>query len=197
MLAIRLRLDGLKKRSYFRVVVTDSRAARDSSFVEVLGHYNPSTTPEKLVLNRERLEHWVKVGRAAVRLGQDARGAHAGRAGGGRGRTTRVVSRARDVVEVVAKTLADHPGAVRGDRARRTRARRSSSSSWRPVIWAASSAGRAHRAGDADAGERDGRARRLEGDAGVPRRAVSAWNRIWQQMRAASRQPRAARQGPA
>jgi len=62
MLAIRLRRTGSKKRSYFRVVVTDSRAARDSSFVEVLGHYNPRTTPESLVLNRERLEHWVKVG---------------------------------------------------------------------------------------------------------------------------------------
>jgi small subunit ribosomal protein S16 len=62
MLAIRLRRTGSKKRSYFRVVVTDSRAARDSSFVEVLGHYNPRTTPEKLVLNRERLDHWVKVG---------------------------------------------------------------------------------------------------------------------------------------
>jgi small subunit ribosomal protein S16 len=62
MLVIRLRRTGSKKRSYFRVVVTDSRAARDSSFVEVLGHYNPRTTPEKLVLNRERLDHWVKVG---------------------------------------------------------------------------------------------------------------------------------------
>ena len=62
MLAIRLRRMGSKKRPFFRVVVTDSRAARDSSFVEVLGHYNPRTTPEKLVLNRERLEHWVKVG---------------------------------------------------------------------------------------------------------------------------------------
>jgi small subunit ribosomal protein S16 len=62
MLAIRLRRTGSKKRAYFRVVVTDSRAARDSSFVEVLGHYNPRTTPEALVLNRERLAHWVKVG---------------------------------------------------------------------------------------------------------------------------------------
>jgi small subunit ribosomal protein S16 len=62
MLAIRLRRTGSKKRAYFRVVVTDSRAARDSSFVEVLGHYNPRTTPEKLVLNQERLDHWVKVG---------------------------------------------------------------------------------------------------------------------------------------
>jgi len=62
MLVIRLRRTGSKKRSYFRVVVTDSRAARDSSFVEVLGHYNPRTTPEKLVINRERLDPWVKVG---------------------------------------------------------------------------------------------------------------------------------------
>ena len=62
MLVIRLRRTGSKKRSYFRVVVTDSRAARDSSFVEVLGHYNPRTTPETLVLNRERLDHWFKVG---------------------------------------------------------------------------------------------------------------------------------------
>jgi small subunit ribosomal protein S16 len=62
MLAIRLRRTGSKKRSYFRVVVTDSRAARDSSFVEVLGHYNPRTTPESLVLNRERLAHWIKAG---------------------------------------------------------------------------------------------------------------------------------------
>jgi small subunit ribosomal protein S16 len=62
MLAIRLRRTGSKKRSYFRVVVTDSRAARDSSFVEVLGHYNPRTNPESLTLNRERLDHWVKNG---------------------------------------------------------------------------------------------------------------------------------------
>ncbi len=48
MLAIRLRRTGSKKRPFFRVVVTDSRAARDSSFVEVLGHYNPRTKPETL-----------------------------------------------------------------------------------------------------------------------------------------------------
>jgi small subunit ribosomal protein S16 len=44
------------------VVVTDSRTARDSRFVEVLGHYNPRTTPETLKLDRERLAHWVKNG---------------------------------------------------------------------------------------------------------------------------------------
>ena len=62
MLAIRLRRMGSKKRAYFRVVVTDSRTARDSSFVEVLGHYNPRTKPETLDLDRERLAHWLKAG---------------------------------------------------------------------------------------------------------------------------------------
>ena len=62
MLVIRLRRTGSKKRPFFRVVVTDARAARDSSFVEVLGHYNPRTNPETLKLNRERLEHWLKAG---------------------------------------------------------------------------------------------------------------------------------------
>lgn len=62
MLAIRLRRTGSKKRPFFRVVVTDSRTARDSSFVEVLGYYNPRTNPETLDLKRDRLEHWIKAG---------------------------------------------------------------------------------------------------------------------------------------
>ncbi len=62
MLVIRLRRTGSKKRPFFRVVVTDSRVARDSSFVEVLGHYNPRTKPETLELSRDRLDHWIKAG---------------------------------------------------------------------------------------------------------------------------------------
>jgi small subunit ribosomal protein S16 len=64
MLAIRLRKTGSKKRPFFRVVVTDSQNGRDSSFVEVLGFYNPRTTPETLKLDRDRLTHWV--GKGAV-----------------------------------------------------------------------------------------------------------------------------------
>ena len=62
MLAIRLRRAGSKKRPFFRMVVTDSAAARDSAFVEVLGHYNPRTQPESLTVDRERLAHWLKAG---------------------------------------------------------------------------------------------------------------------------------------
>jgi small subunit ribosomal protein S16 len=62
MLAIRLRRTGSKKRPYFRIVVTDSRTARDSSFVEVLGFYNPRTKPETLEIKRDRLDYWLKTG---------------------------------------------------------------------------------------------------------------------------------------
>ena len=62
MLAIRMRKMGSKKRPFFRVVVTDSRAARDSSFVEVLGHYNPRTKPAKVEIARDRVDYWVGKG---------------------------------------------------------------------------------------------------------------------------------------
>jgi small subunit ribosomal protein S16 len=62
MLAIRLRRTGSKKRPFYRVVVTDSRTARDSSFVEVLGYYNPRTKPETLNVKRDRFDHWLKAG---------------------------------------------------------------------------------------------------------------------------------------
>jgi small subunit ribosomal protein S16 len=62
MVAIRLRRAGSKKRPFFRVVVTDSRAARDSSFVEILGHYNPRSKPAVVDVNRERVDFWIKRG---------------------------------------------------------------------------------------------------------------------------------------
>jgi small subunit ribosomal protein S16 len=62
MLVIRLRRMGSTKKPYFRVVVTEARAARDSSFVELLGTYHPRSKPAKVELNKERLEHWLKKG---------------------------------------------------------------------------------------------------------------------------------------
>ena len=62
MLVIRLRRAGSKNRPFFRVVVTEGKTARDGRFVEVLGHYNPRTKPETVAIDRERLEHWLKVG---------------------------------------------------------------------------------------------------------------------------------------
>ncbi len=62
MLAIRLSRTGSKKRAHYRVVVVDSTAARDSRFVEILGHYNPRAVPAVVRVDRERIEHWLKAG---------------------------------------------------------------------------------------------------------------------------------------
>ena len=62
MLVVRMRKAGSKKRPFFRVVVTDSRAARDSSFVEIVGNYNPRTKPAKVQIDRERINYWVGKG---------------------------------------------------------------------------------------------------------------------------------------
>jgi small subunit ribosomal protein S16 len=62
MLVIRLRRAGSKKRPFFRVVVTDSRAARDSSFVEILGHYNPRSRPAVVQIDKERVSYWISRG---------------------------------------------------------------------------------------------------------------------------------------
>ncbi|HSL23259.1 MAG TPA: 30S ribosomal protein S16 [Vicinamibacterales bacterium] len=65
MLVIRMRRAGSKKRPFFRVVVIEKSGPRDGSFVELLGDYNPRTTPETMHVNRERLEYWLKQGAKA------------------------------------------------------------------------------------------------------------------------------------
>ncbi len=62
MLAIRMRKVGAKKRPFYRVVVTESRSARDSAAVEILGHYDPKASPERFEVDRERLAYWVSRG---------------------------------------------------------------------------------------------------------------------------------------
>jgi small subunit ribosomal protein S16 len=62
MLAIRLSRTGSKKRAHFRVVVVESTQARDSRFVEILGHYHPRSVPAVVRVDRERVEHWLKQG---------------------------------------------------------------------------------------------------------------------------------------
>jgi small subunit ribosomal protein S16 len=65
MVTIRLRRQGAKKSPFYRIVVIDSRNAREGAFVEILGHYNPRVQPEALVVDRERLQYWLSVGARA------------------------------------------------------------------------------------------------------------------------------------
>jgi small subunit ribosomal protein S16 len=62
MLMIRLARFGAKKKPYFRVVVIEGRSARDSKAVEVLGQYNPRTSPATVNLDHQRIEYWRKNG---------------------------------------------------------------------------------------------------------------------------------------
>ena len=62
MLSIRLRRAGSTKKPYFRVVVTEARSARDGSFVENVGTYNPRSKPAQVNVNKARIEHWLKRG---------------------------------------------------------------------------------------------------------------------------------------
>ncbi|HWX25796.1 MAG TPA: 30S ribosomal protein S16 [Vicinamibacteria bacterium] len=62
MLSIRLRRTGTTKRPYYRVVVADSRAWRDGRFVEVLGHYDPRTSPAVVKIDAERAQYWIGKG---------------------------------------------------------------------------------------------------------------------------------------
>jgi small subunit ribosomal protein S16 len=49
--------------SHFRVVAIHGTRARDAAGLEVLGHYHPSETGDKkIVVNAERLKHWIKNG---------------------------------------------------------------------------------------------------------------------------------------
>jgi small subunit ribosomal protein S16 len=59
---IRLRRAGRAKRPAYRVVVADSRAARDGRFIEVIGHYNPLTDPPTIKIELDRASEWIKKG---------------------------------------------------------------------------------------------------------------------------------------
>ena len=62
MLVIRLRRTGSKGRPYFRLVVTEAKSPREGRFVETVGHYNPRTKPETLIIDRDRLAQWIAKG---------------------------------------------------------------------------------------------------------------------------------------
>ncbi|HCR86038.1 MAG TPA: 30S ribosomal protein S16 [Alphaproteobacteria bacterium] len=62
---IRLQRAGAKKRPYYKIVVTDSRSARDGKFIEKLGTYNPllqKTDANRVTLNQPRIEYWLSQG---------------------------------------------------------------------------------------------------------------------------------------
>jgi small subunit ribosomal protein S16 len=66
---IRLARFGAKKRPYYHIVVANSRAPRDGSFIEQVGTYNPMverTAPGAITLDTERIKYWLAQGAQAT-----------------------------------------------------------------------------------------------------------------------------------
>jgi small subunit ribosomal protein S16 len=53
---------GRKGQPHYRIVVSDSTSPRDGRFVETLGYYKPLTDPARLVLDIQRVDHWLGEG---------------------------------------------------------------------------------------------------------------------------------------
>lgn len=62
MLKIRLRRIGAKKAPFYRIVVAESKFARDGRFVEEIGTYNPLAEPVEIKIDLEKAEQWMKNG---------------------------------------------------------------------------------------------------------------------------------------
>ena len=59
---IRLARVGSKKNPIYRVVVADQRSPRDGRFIEIVGRYNPQTTPSTIALDTDKINEWIGKG---------------------------------------------------------------------------------------------------------------------------------------
>jgi small subunit ribosomal protein S16 len=60
--AIRLARRGSKKHPTYRIVVADSRRARDGRFIETIGYYNPLEEPSVIVVDEAKAKQWLATG---------------------------------------------------------------------------------------------------------------------------------------
>jgi small subunit ribosomal protein S16 len=62
---IRMSRGGAKNRPHYKIVVADSRMARDGRFIEKIGYYDPMRAkedPQRVVIDVERAKHWLGQG---------------------------------------------------------------------------------------------------------------------------------------
>lgn len=62
MVKIRLTRLGDKKRPFYRVIVADSRTARDGKCIENIGTYNPLTNPAEIKIDADKAKKWLADG---------------------------------------------------------------------------------------------------------------------------------------
>ncbi|MBQ8451391.1 MAG: 30S ribosomal protein S16 [Clostridia bacterium] len=63
-MAVKMRLTRLgdKKSPFYRIVVADSRVARDAKYIDLVGTYNPLTTPAEVKIDAEKATKWLANG---------------------------------------------------------------------------------------------------------------------------------------
>ena len=63
-MAVKMRLTRLgdKKSPIYRIVVVDSRKARDGEYIEKVGHYNPTCQPAEIVIDADKAKDWLAKG---------------------------------------------------------------------------------------------------------------------------------------
>lgn len=63
-MAVKMRLTrmGDKKSPFYRIVVADSRVARDAKYIDLVGTYNPLTNPAEVKIDNEKAKTWIKNG---------------------------------------------------------------------------------------------------------------------------------------
>ena len=63
-MAVKMRLTRLgdKKSPTYRIVVIDSRKARDGEYIDKVGHYNPTANPAEVVIDKETAADWLAKG---------------------------------------------------------------------------------------------------------------------------------------
>ncbi|MBR6443842.1 MAG: 30S ribosomal protein S16 [Firmicutes bacterium] len=62
MVKIRLKRMGAHKRPCYRIVVADSRCARDGRFIEEIGFFDPIADPEEIRIDGDRAKEWMSKG---------------------------------------------------------------------------------------------------------------------------------------
>ena len=63
-MSVRIRLTrvGATKQPAYRLVVADSRSARDGRAIDTIGHYNPRTDPVDLQVDEAKARDWLAKG---------------------------------------------------------------------------------------------------------------------------------------
>ncbi len=62
MVKLRLQRTGAKNNPNYRIVAADSRFPRDGRFIEIVGHYHPTSKKNQVVVNNAKALEWLNKG---------------------------------------------------------------------------------------------------------------------------------------